>query len=122
MMMPGTPYLSVRHFNCCGKDEMTSLQEMGEQPLTPDSLVPIILKRVDGWDQVASFVTLTMHRKMEIAQEWQRRHIAATTQHPMPDFAIPPPLCLPSATQQQKKKTIQACLPQRHLAAFKTQA
>ncbi len=39
---------------------------------------------------VASFVALTMRRKMEIAREQQGWLIAATTQHPMPDLAIPP--------------------------------
>ncbi len=55
MMMPGTPCLSVRQY---GEDVMTTLQEMGEQPLTPDSLVPIMLKSADRWDQVATFVAL----------------------------------------------------------------
>ncbi len=39
---------------------MTTLQEMGEQPLTPDSLVPIMLKSAEGWDQMAAFVALTI--------------------------------------------------------------
>ncbi len=56
---------------------------MGEQPLTLDCLVPIMLKSADGWDQVAAFVALTILRKMEIARERQRRPIAAATQHPM---------------------------------------
>ncbi len=72
---------------------MTTLQEMGEQPITPDSLVPIMLKSTDGWDQVAAFVTLTTRRKMEIAWERQRRPIATATQPPMPDLAIPPCAC-----------------------------
>ncbi len=71
-------------------DEMTILQEMCEQPLTSDSFVPIMLKSPDGWDQVAVFVALTMRHKMEIVRDRQRRPIAATTQHPMPDLAIPP--------------------------------
>ncbi len=64
---------------------MTTLQEMGEQPLTPDSLVPIILKSADVWDQVAAFVALTMCHKMEI--------LAAAIQHQMPDIAIPARVC-----------------------------
>ncbi len=48
---------------------MTALEKMNESPLTPDSFVPIMLKSAEGWDQVATFVTLTMRRKMEIAQE-----------------------------------------------------
>ncbi len=44
---------------------MTALEKMGELPLTPDSLVPIILKSAEGWDQMAAFVALTMRRKME---------------------------------------------------------
>ncbi len=65
---------------------MTTLQEMDEQPLTPNSLVTIMLKSAVGWDQVAAFVGLTMDRKIEIAWEFQRRPIAAT-QHPMKDLA-----------------------------------
>ncbi len=68
---------------------MTTLQKKGEQPLTPDSLVPIMLKTVNGWDQWAAFVSLTMRCKMEIAWEWQRRPIAAATQQPIPDLTIP---------------------------------
>ncbi len=94
---------------------MTALEKMGEPPLTPDSLVPIMLKSAEGWDQVAAFVALTMRRKMEIAWERQGRLIAAATQHLMPDLAIP--LFLSSATQQRKQKTIQAGLLRRHLAA-----
>ncbi len=69
---------------------MTTLQEMGEHPLAPDSLVLIMLKNAERWDQVAAFVALTMCRKMEIAQERQRRPIAAT-QHPGPRH--PPCVC-----------------------------
>ncbi len=72
---------------------MTTLQDMGEQPLTPDSLVLIMLKSADGWDQVAAFVTLTMRCKMEIVREWQRGPIAAATQHPISDLAIAPCVC-----------------------------
>ncbi len=32
-------------------------------------MVPIMLKSTEGWDQVATFVALTMRRKMEIAWE-----------------------------------------------------
>ncbi len=69
---------------------MTALKKMGEPPLTPDSLVPIMLKSTEGWDQVAAFVALTMRHKMEIAREWQGLSIAAATQHPMLGLAIPP--------------------------------
>ncbi len=101
---------------------MTALQEMGEQPLTVDSLVPITLKIADGWDQVTAFVTLTMRCKMEIMWERQRRPIATATQRPMPDLAStqPPPSRSPLTTQQQKrKKTIQTGLTRRHLLAVK---
>ncbi len=47
---------------------MTTLQEMGEQHLTLDTLVLIILKSADEWDQVAAFVALTMYYKMEIVR------------------------------------------------------
>ncbi len=50
---------------------MTALEKMGEPPLTPDCLIPIMLKSAEGWDQVATFVALTMRRKMEIVREWQ---------------------------------------------------
>ncbi len=62
---------------------MTTLEKMGEPPLTPDSLVLIMLKSAGGWDQVAAFVALTMRRKMEIARE----------RHPMLDLAIALRLC-----------------------------
>ncbi len=43
---------------------MTTLQEMGEWPLTLDGLVPIMLKSADRWD-MAAFVTWTMrHNKV----------------------------------------------------------
>ncbi len=68
-------------------DVITTLQEMGEQPLTVDSLVLIMLKSADRWDQVATFVALTMHRKMKIALEWHRRSVTAE-QFPLLVFAI----------------------------------
>ncbi len=68
---------------------MTALEKMGKSPLTPDSLVPIMLKSAEVWDQVATFVALTLRCKMEIVRERQGRPIAATTQHPMPDLAMP---------------------------------
>ncbi len=74
-------------FQLYWEEAMTALEKMGEPPLTPDSLVSIMLKSAEGWDQVAAFVALTMRRKMEIAWE---RPIVATTQHPMPDLSIPP--------------------------------
>ncbi len=70
---------------------MTTLEKMGEPTITPDSLLPIMLKSAEGWDQVAAFVALTMHRKMEIPQE-------RPTRHPAPD-AGPRPPCLPAVTQ-----------------------
>ncbi len=36
-------------FQLYREDAKTTLQEMGEQPLTPDSLVLIMLKSTDGW-------------------------------------------------------------------------
>ncbi len=84
-------------FQLYWEEAMTALGKTGDPHLTPDSLVPIMLKSAEGWDQVATFVALTMHRKMEIAQG---RPIAAATQHPMLNLAIPP--FLPSATQQWK--------------------
>ncbi len=104
-------------FQLYQEDVRTTLQKMGEQFLTQDSLIPIILKSSDGWDQVAAFVTLAMRCKMEIPWEWQRQPIAAANQYPMLGCAIPPRL--PSATQQWKKM-IQAGLLQRHMAAINT--
>ncbi len=49
--------------------KMNTLQEMGELPLTPDSLVPIMLISVEGWDHKASFVPLTIYHKTELARE-----------------------------------------------------
>ncbi len=48
---------------------MTALEKMGEPPLIPDSLVPIMLNSAEGWDQVAAFVAMTMRHKMEIVRE-----------------------------------------------------
>ncbi len=80
-------------FQLYWEDVMITRQKKVEQHLTPDSLVPIMLKSADGWGQVAVFGALTMRRKMKKVQERPRRPIAATTQHPMPDLAIPPPIC-----------------------------
>ncbi len=74
-----------------------------------------MLKSAEGWDQVAAFVALTMRHKVEIAWERQGRPIAAATQYPIPDLAIPPFLL--SATHQRKQKTIQASPLRRHPAA-----
>ncbi len=82
---------------------MTTLQEMGEQPLTPDSLVQIMLKSADGWDQAAAFVALTMCRKIEIVRERQRRAIAAATQHPMQDLAIPPVFAISNPATEEEE-------------------
>ncbi len=49
-----------------------------------------MLKSAEGSDQVAAFVALIMRHKMEIVRERQGRPIAAATEHPMPDLAIPP--------------------------------
>ncbi len=66
---------------------------MGEEPLTPDFLVPIMLRSVEGWDQVTAFATMTMCRKMEYAWERQRQPIAAAIQHPMLKLAISLHVC-----------------------------
>ena len=70
------------------EEAMTALQEMGEQPLTPESLVPTLLRSRAGWDLVAAFVASVMRSKMESARERQRN--VAVEQRPMPDLAIPP--------------------------------
>jgi len=69
------------------EEAMTALQEMGEQPLTPDTMVPTLLRSEAGWDRIAAFVASVMRSKMESAWERQR---AAAHQRPMPDLAIPP--------------------------------
>ncbi len=40
---------------------------MGEKSLTPDSWVVIVLRSIEGWEQVAAFVALTLHHKMDLA-------------------------------------------------------
>ncbi len=73
---------------------MTALQEIVEQPLTPDSLVPIMLKSADGWDQVAAFVALTMHPQdgdsVGAAEAAHSRHYPVPNARPRnpPMFAI----------------------------------
>ncbi len=86
---------------------MTTLQEMSEQPLTLDSFVPVISRSTKGWNQVAAFVALTMHHKMELAREQQRRWTVVTWH--------PTPTCFLLATQQWTKKTFQAGQPQHQL-------
>ncbi len=80
---------------------------MDEEPLTLNSLIPIMLKSAKGWNQVAAFVILTMLHKMELVWERQKCPISTATQHPMPDLVIPPTPCLLLATLKRKKKTIQ---------------
>ncbi len=77
-------------FQLFQEDEMIILQKMGNEPL-PLDLVPFMVQRAKGWDQVAAFVALTAHHKMELAREWQRRPVAVATYHPMPDLVIPFP-------------------------------
>ncbi len=64
-----------------------------------------MLRSTEGQDQVAAFVALTMHRKMELGQECPRRPKATTAQYLMPDLTIPSSSLL-LVTQQQNKKTI----------------
>ncbi len=85
---------------------MTTLPEMGEQPFTPDSLMPIMLKSADRWDQVAAFVALTMRRKMEVVWEQQRRPIATTTQHPLLDLAIPTVFAVSNAATEEEDDSV----------------
>ncbi len=80
MVMPGIPSLSVWHFNCSGK--VTTLQEMGKESLTPDSLVPIILRRIEGGpdDRLCHIDNVTQD---ELVWERQRQPIAnARAHHP----------------------------------------
>ncbi len=49
---------------------------MGEQALTPDSLVLIMLRSTEEWNQMVPFVIMTMRHKMELVQE---RPMANTT-------------------------------------------
>ncbi len=83
---------------------MTTLQQMGEQPLIPDSEVSIMLKSADRWEQLAAFVALTMHRKMEIVREQQRRPIVIATQHLMPDLIFSPSVFAISNTATEEEE------------------
>ncbi len=88
------------------EEAMTALEQMDKLPLMPDSLIPIMLKSAEGWDQVAAFVALTMRRKMEIVREWQRRPIATTNQHPMPDLAtLPPHFCRQQPSNESRRRS-----------------
>ncbi len=71
---------------------MTTLQEMGEQPLTLDSLVLIMQESTDGWGQVAAFVALTMCCKIEIVRE-QAAEATHSHCHPAPNARPRHPLC-----------------------------
>ncbi len=91
-------------FQLYQEDMITTLQEIGEQPLTPDNLVPMImLKSADRQDQVVAFVALTMHSKIEIVREQQRRPIAAAIQHPMSNLAIPS-VCYQQPSNRRRKQ------------------
>ncbi len=48
-------YLAFQQFQ---DETMTTQQEMCEEPLIPYSLVPIMLRSVEGWNKVAAFVAL----------------------------------------------------------------
>ncbi len=74
------------------EDVMTTLQEMSEEPLTPGSLVSIMVRSAKGWEQVAAFVILTMHHKMELAH--CQLLLPPSTRCRISPFS----LCLPLAT------------------------
>ncbi len=121
IMRPGTPLFESPAFQLYWEDAMTTLQEMGEQPFTLNSLVLIVLKSADKWDQEAAFVALMMCRKMEKAGAAKAAH---SRRHHAPNAGTHRlPSCLPLATQQWKrKKTIQAGLTRRHPLAAKIPA
>ncbi len=56
-------------------------------------------------DQVTAFVALTMRRKMQIAQEWLGRPVAAATQHPLPDLAILPRFCRQQPSNESRRRS-----------------
>ncbi len=65
---------------------------MGEEPLTPDSLVLILLQSTEGWDPVSAFVALTTCHKMESLWEQQNHRPVPNSEarHP-PQFAASNP-------------------------------
>lgn len=65
----------------------SALHQIGEGPLTLDSLFPILLRSIMGWDQVATFVAQVIRRKMEVVRERQRWP-AAANQRLMPELTI----------------------------------
>ncbi len=67
MIMPGTPCLMSVIPTVLGR-MVTTLQQMGEEPPTIDGVVPIMLRSVEEWDQVATFVALTVRHGMGAAK------------------------------------------------------
>ncbi len=95
---------------------------MGEQPLTRDSLVSIMLKvQTDEtrWPLLSLRHTPQDGDSVGVAEAAHSFHHSApnaTLCHP-PLSAVTNP-----AMEEEKKNTIQTRLPQRHLAAINTQA
>jgi len=79
---------------------------MGEEPITPESLIPVMLKSSTGWDQVAAFNAAILRKKMEGEWKWQTWK-TTVNQHTMSDLTVPP--YLPIVTPNQKLKTTQGC-------------
>ena len=84
------------------EEAMATLQEMSKEPLTPESLVPTLLRSKARWDLVAAFVASVMRSKIESAREWQRN--IAIDRHPMPDLTIPLYLLLKTAFTGMRRK------------------
>ena len=59
-------------FNDIREEAQRSISALGEEPLTPESLVPVMLRSSTGWDQVAAFVAAVLRKKMEAERERQR--------------------------------------------------
>ncbi len=81
---------------------MTTLQEMGEQPLTLDSLVLIMLKSADGSDQVAAFVALdNAPRDGDSTGVAEAAH---SRRHPAPNAKPRTPPCLPLSPSDGRRR------------------
>ncbi len=80
MMMPGKPSVWVFDISIVlGRRDDQSTRNRWGASLILDSLVLIMLQSVKGWDQAVAFVALTMHHRMQLGWERQRRSRAAAT-------------------------------------------
>ncbi len=117
MMMPGIPCLSVQHFNCTGRMWWPPYKKGWTASYT-GQFGPNYTEE-QGWmgpgGCLCRFDSASRNGDSAGVAE-----VANSHRHPAPDAGPHPLPCLPLATQQWKKKTIQAGLLHRLMAATNT--